>query len=237
MKFAPSSNAEKEFYEKFRLLTRTRNRSTVWSDMMYMWAAACSNAVDIAHYEQREEGYMSIAKMYNREELSIIAELFAQVTVELTRNPYQDLLGTLYMKLSINNTHIGQIFTTYHIAQLMAQCAEQDIAEQVQKLGWTSMSDPTCGSGIMLIAYAQQCSMQKVNYQQSVLFCAQDISLTAANMCYVQMTLLGCAGYVVVGDALTKPITGPDLLHPSEKENIWYTPMFFHPTWQMRKML
>ena len=46
-------------------------------------------------------------------------------------------------------------------------------------------------------------------------------------MCYIQLSLLGCAGYVVVGDTLSNPIEG-DVLFPDEKEGqeFWYTPFW-----------
>ena len=56
-------------------------------------------------------------------------------------------------------------------------------------------------------------------------------------MCYIQLSLLGCPGYVIVGNSLTDP--GASLnsrgLFPAEADNIWYTPMFFHETWELRR--
>ena len=53
--------------------------------------------------------------------------------------------------------------------------------------------------------------------EESVLFSAQDIDPVAALMCYVQMSLLGMPGFVIIGDSLI----------PSDKYDVWYTPMYF----------
>ena len=61
-----------------------------------------------------------------------------------------------------------------------------------QKQGWISVSDPACGAGALLIAFANECRRQHINYQTSVLFVAQDIDFLAGCMCYIQLSLLGC---------------------------------------------
>ena len=58
----------------------------------------------------------------------------------------------------------------------------------------------------------------------------QDIDETVALMCYIQLSLLGVAAYIKVGNALTEPMTTADLL-----ENYWFTPMYFSDVWAMRR--
>lgn len=59
-----------------------------------------------------------------------------------------------------------------------------------------------------------------------------------ACMCYIQLSLLGCPGYVVVGDTLVHPSVSLDKkgLLPKHTENIWLTPMFFTDLWNLRKL-
>lgn len=68
-------------------------------------------------------------------------------------------------------------------------------------------------------------------FPELVLVVAQDIDKTVALMCYIQLSLLGVAGYVKVGNSLTEPMTDND-----NKENYWYTPMYFSPVWTMRRI-
>ena len=68
------------------------------------------------------------------------------------------------------------------------------------------------------------------------LFVAQDVDTTVALMCYIQLSLLGCAGYVVIGNTLTEPQTG-NVLFGEESSRCWYTPMFFHAAWETRRAI
>ena len=69
----------------------------------------------------------------------------------------------------------------------------------------------------------------------AVLYIAQDLDRTAALMCYVQLALLGCAGYVVVADAIRYPLTGHPLCPgASSEQEVWYLPVYFHTVWQHR---
>lgn len=93
-------------------------------------------------------------------------------------------------------------------------------------------------AGALLVAFVNVCIRQKVNYHDHVLFVAQDIDYTVAMMCYIQLSLLGCAGYVVVDNTITKPSVSYDRrgLIPKPGENVWYTPFYFKDTWHFRRI-
>lgn len=57
-------------------------------------------------------------------------------------------------------------------------------AQLVQK-GYLSVSDPACGAGAMLIAFANVLKAHGINFQKNTLFVAQDIDVTATRMCYL----------------------------------------------------
>lgn len=118
----------------------------------------------------------------------------------------------------------------------MASLTSGNLKDQLTKQPWISVNDPAVGAGALLIAFAQECLRQNVNYQKDVLFVGQDVDRTAAMMSFVQLSLLGCPGYVVVGDSLLNPAVGPSVLLPVPREGqeIWYTPLFFTDTWQLR---
>lgn len=69
------------------------------------------------------------------------------------------------------------------------------------------------------------------DFVNHLLVVAQDIDETVALMCYIQLSLLGVAGYVKVGNSLTEPMTGND-----NKENYWFTPMYFSNVWVLRRI-
>ena len=50
-------------------------------------------------------------------------------------------------------------------------------------------------------------------------------------MGYIQLSLLGAAGYVKIGNSLTDPMTAGD-----DSKNYWYTPMYFSDVWRYRRI-
>ena len=87
------------------------------------------------------------------------------------------------------------------------------------------------------MAFANYCRDNGIDFQTSVLFVAQDIDYLVACMCYIQLSFLGCPGYVVVGNTITEPATSHDArgLLPVDRGNVWYTPMYFSRAWTERR--
>ena len=142
------------------------------------------------------------------------------------------------MALDLGNTSNGQFFTPYSVCQLMSEIVTNDAEKKIEKQGYISLNDSCCGAGATIIAAAN--SIRKklenrkhpLNYQNHVLVVAQDIDETVGLMCYIQVSLLGLAGYVKIGNSLSNPITGSD-----SRENYWYTPLYFADTWVMRRTI
>lgn len=231
--------AQKELVKAFESLCGRHGRWEVWADWIVMCACSISNAVDRVHREKRGETYLTLCKKYTGAEMQTMGDMLGMVVAALDENPDQDLLGEIFMMLSLGNEHNGQFFTPYDVCRAMSTLTIGDIAVQVERQGWVSVADPACGAGALLVAFANECRRQKVNYQQSVLCVAQDIDFTVGLMCYIQLSLLGCAGYVVIGDTLAHPSTAYDRrgLIPRDEGNVWYTPMYFHTIWHWRRAL
>ena len=175
---------QKELAKLFDAASQRNNRWTVWADAMLMFACAISNTVDLIHREAREQLYMDTIKKYNRKEVESISYMFGLVVDALEENPDQDFLGDLYMSLELSNKNNGQFFTPYSLCTLNAKL-QTGVKEMVEREHWASVNDPACGAGALLVAFANECKAQGVNYQQSVLFTAQDIDMVTASMCYV----------------------------------------------------
>lgn len=217
------------------------SRWQIWQDFIMMSAYSISNAVDKKHYEEREKAFMSIADKYSHDELGKFSSMLSNVVAGLERNPDQDFLGELFMNLDLSNEWKGQFFTPYSVCRCMAgMLMSDDVLGKIADKGWVSVNDPACGAGALLIAYANECIKRHINYQQSVLFVAQDIDLTAGMMCYIQLSLLGCPGYIVVQNTLTNPAASIDergLIPVDDSSNVWYTPMYCIAPWSVRRMI
>ena len=198
-------------------MCRTRNPLRAWTDCITMIACTISNSVDKEMFDQREQLYMHTIEKYTKEELDDVTRLFNIIVDALEDDPEQDFLGELYSKLELQNKQLCQLFTPYYVAEAMAKMTREKITDAITEKGFASVNDPCCGAGVMLIAAANVAREEGVNYQHKMVFVAQDIDFTAAMMCYIQLSLLGCVGFVGVGNTLTEP-------RPS-RENIWYMPM------------
>ena len=54
-------------------------------------------------------------------------------------------------------------------------------------------------------------------------------------MCYIQLSLLGCAGYICIADTIVNPVVGSALQPDEQKgQEFWYMPLYYSNRWQMR---
>lgn len=228
-------HVRKEFLKTFRNLTVRWRSWDIWTDFITMVACTISNSVDRLHFEEREKTYLRIINKYNKQERGLFPRLFAYVVVALEENPEQDFLGSIYTELGLNSKEHKQIFTPYPICHLMCELTFEDLAKEVEEKGVVEIHDSCCGAGATLIAASNVAKdkLKKVglNYQNHILLTGQDIDYLVAMMCYIQLSLLGMAGYFKVGNALTDPMTDADSL-----ENYWFTPMYFFPVWHYRRV-
>lgn len=99
----------------------------------------------------------------------------------------------------------------------MAEITIQDNIQNLQNKEWVSVNDPACGAGATLVAAANTFRRKGFNYQTQVMFVANDIDRVTAQMCFIQLSLLGCPGYVAVADTISNPVVG-DPLMPDENQ-------------------
>ena len=220
------------FVKAFNSICQWNGNWERWNDMVHLFAIELVNTVDLNHKDARNRDYIRIAEKYKPEEFKGFTELFCILVESLERNPFQDFLGSMYMQLDMGSKWHGQCFTPFGVCQAMASMAmpEEMVKQQLQERGWISINDCACGAGATLIAAAERLFQMGVNYQQQALFVAQDLDTTVAMMCYIQLSLLGCAGRIRIGDTLTDPETGPLLIGDGGPKT-WYLPMFYDSVW------
>lgn len=231
----------KEFVKVFQQLAYQHDAWTVWDDFVTMTACALSTPFGCGSrqsFDERSKLLLTTAGKYSEAEFRLFDELTRILIDALDKNPRQDYLGRIYMSLDFGDSWRGQFFTPWNVGMMMASMTVGERSEIPPDKGYISVSDPCCGAGCLLIAMAMAYSdyHKGGNYQQDLLFAAQDIDRVVALMCYIQLSLLGCAGYVVIGNSLTSPLCGEDLFPVIGRGcEIWYTPLWFHPTWTLRR--
>jgi type I restriction-modification system DNA methylase subunit len=234
--FKAQDEYEKEFEKIMDKLTYNRMKWEVWADLIFMMAASISNALEPnpAKREKREKEYMRCVERCGGVELP--AQAFCTVVEALEQNPDQDFLGSLYMRFELGSHWHGQFFTPYNLCAMMAktQLGQQDYT--IDNVKPITVCDCACGGGALLIAaaheYRKAIQHTGLNAQNYVSLYAQDLSQVSAMMCYVQLSLLGFAAKVKLGDSLLHPLTKED-----NGPDIWYTPMWFSDIWQYRRLM
>ena len=222
----------KEFLKLFDQLTYSRSGWQVWEDLMTVMACSICNAVDRRKepFERREKQYERSIKSLGG--VDIPAQMLGILTMALERDPDQDFLGKLYMNLNLGSHWHGQFFTPYNVCQMMAQ---MNFGEGIQT--YITVCDPCVGAGAMLIAAANVMRKADVNYQTNAVFVGQDIDRVVAMMAYIQLSLIGCPGYIIIGNSLTNNPPIGHVLFPKDTEGqeVWVTPFFMHDIWKMRR--
>lgn len=198
---------------KINYMSEKFSRWSVFQDLITMAAISIANSCDIRQAERREHEYKSIINRYEKSYQESFPEMLSIIIKAIDENPNQDFLGDIYMELSIADKMKAQYFTPYYLSKAMAEIIMSDDMDVLPLI-----NEPACGSGANLIAVANLMKERKFNYQQNAYFVAQDIDSLVAKMCYIQLSLLGCPGVVIVGNTLEGKA--------GERE-FWYTPFHF----------
>lgn len=199
-----------------------RRVSEVFRDFCELSAIALRNSVDIRGREEREERYLQVVRGYTPEEANRFAELLAALTVELEKE-LSDVLGHLYMSLDLGNEDAGQFFTPYDVGLAVAQLTSAGLSAQLAGREYITVAEPACGSGGMIVAFAQTMREEGFNYQKQLHVTAQDIEPTAVHMTYIVLSLMHIPAVVVHGNTLLM-----------EARDRWHTPAHILGGWSAR---
>jgi hypothetical protein len=228
---------EKEFLKGFNAINPSLSGWQIWEYAISCMACSISNSIELdpKRRARREAEYERSLKAVGGN-VDALARLMAIIVDALEAKPEEDFLGKMYMNLNMGNHWTGQFFTPQSVADCMALMSIPDAKAEIERKGYMSVCDPSCGAGINLLAAAKVFRQQGINYQQDVIFVGQDIDRVVAQMCYIPLALSGAAAYICVADTLINPCTGKTDLIPIEKpgQDIWYTPMYWTEIWQTR---
>ena len=194
-------------------------KSKLISDVFACGALAISNLVDFTRYDEREEQYKKIMNGYKPKERELIVEIFSKIfallsSVTYDNGRFDDYLGDLFMRCNQGNKNAGQVFTPYHIANLMAKISIKN--ETVQQKDIISIHDPCSGGGVMLLGALDVLKNDyNINYTRHCFMQAGDIDIRCVHMTYLQLALAGVPAIVCHQNSLT-----------NELWSVWKTPAF-----------
>ena len=175
-------------------------KSKLISDVFACGALAISNTVDFTQYDEREEQYKQIMNGYQPKERELIVQVFSKIfallsSVTYDNGRFDDYLGDLFMRCNQGNKEAGQVFTSYHIAKLMAKVMIKD--ETVTQKDIIAIHDPCSGGGVMLLGSLDVLKNDyNVNYTHHCFMQAGDIDIRCVHMTYLQLALAGVPAIV-----------------------------------------
>ena len=143
---------------------------------------------------------------------------------EWERCGFNDVLGVLYHELELHNKYKGQFFTPQHICNMMGKIVFDEDDKSILDKGYISALEPGCGSGAMILGFAQALTDSGYNHSQQLYVSAVDIDLKCVYMCFIQLSLYGIPAVVTHGNSLTL-----------EKWSNWYTPAYVFGGWRWKR--
>jgi len=217
----------KHFQSMLKIIKEMAYSRDIWEifyDFLEMGAIAVSNCVDLNQYEAREKQYMTVIHKYTSEHQKLFPELLAQLVLaldcEFQRGNFADVLGSLFHELELHNKFKGQFFTPQHICDFMGKILLNENDKAILEQGYISVAEPACGSGAMVLGFANAVKECGYNHSHQMFVFATDIDLKCVYMCYLQLALYGIPAMVVHGNSLTL-----------EEWSHWYTPAYIINGW------
>ena len=189
-----------EFTSTLEALDRSKNISTVFLDFLTL--SMCSLAQPFYRSQNIEQRYKNTICNYTKEQAEEFSKLLA-LLISALEEKHQDFLGQIFSNLNLGNSNKGQFFTPYHVSKMMAEINFIDLKNEVDNKGFITLAEPCCGSGGMIIAYAETMKEKGYNYQHQLYVEAVDIDEICFKMAYIQLSLYGIPAKVVRGDSIS----------------------------------
>lgn len=206
-------NCIQQFISELQNLDRSKNISTVFADFTTL--SLCSLEQPFYRSPNLEQRYKNTTCNYTKEQAEKFSKLLALLVMGLEEK-YQDFLGQVFSELNLGNSNKGQFFTPYHVSKMMAEINFIDMKNELNTKDFITLSEPCCGSGGMIIAYAETMKDKGYNYRHQLYVEAVDIDEICFKMTYIQLSLLGISAKVIRGDSLTMRYF-----------EVYYTPFYF----------
>ena len=187
--------------DKIEFIGRTQGKENAFRDWCECMALSIANSCDLLHSEtwkRREKRYLDITSRYDE---NPFPELFAQLVNAFENSPWEDHLGKIYMECFGGNKNMGQCFTPSSVCELCSSVVNVPTDNKE-----SSLYEPACGGGAMIIAFLKKCHESGYDYQRKLFVEAADLDSLCVHMCYTQLSLLGTRAVVKIQDSLSRKL-------------------------------
>ena len=212
--------ARRRFVSVFRDTARNLRRWEVFSDFITLAASE----LDMARIRTPESIARSreICAKYSESDINNMHALFGLMICALEAK-FHDFLGAIFMELELGDDRNGQYFTPYNVQSLLARLLMPDFDETIRREGFVTVSDPASGAAGMIVAYAEVLLEAGYNPSEQMFGSCIDIDPIAADMAFIQLSLLGIPAEVITGNALTMQLN-----------RVRYTPVYYINNFEKR---
>jgi len=213
-------DARRQFVAVFMDTARNLRRWEVFSDFITLAASE----LDMARIRTPEnlERSREICAKYGESDISNFHALFGLMVCALEAK-FHDFLGAIFMELELGDDRNGQYFTPYNVQSLLAKLLRPDVDETIRREGFVTVSDPASGAAGMIVAYAEYLLEAGYNPSEQMFGSCIDIDPIAADMAFIQLSLLGIPAEVVTGNTLTMQL-----------HRVRYTPVYYINNFEKR---
>jgi type I restriction-modification system DNA methylase subunit len=215
-----TDEARRQFISVFMDTARNLRRWEVFSDFVTLAASE----LDMARIRTQEniERSRKICVKYSESDISNLHALFYLMVCALEAK-FHDFLGAIFMGLELGDDRNGQYFTPYHVQSLLAKLLRPDVDETIRREGFVTVSDPASGAAGMIVAYAENLLEAGYNPSEHMFGSCIDIDPIAADMAFIQLSLLGIPAEVVTCNTLTMQLN-----------RVRYTPVYYINNFEKR---
>jgi len=218
---------EKEIIREIKTSDDTKLFRENWRNFLELLACEAQSYAfpkDSQLWTENEKNYLAVVDRYRKtpKGLKTVRENFpraARLLLEGMQLPENDILGRIHMEFA-GDKRWGQYFTPYSVARLNAAMTFGDLDQE--KLdqandgkGFISLSDPTCGAGVMMIAAVDHFRQLGLDPETGLRVHMKDLDARAVHMAFINMALRGIPARVVQGNGLS-----------DEEAKVWVTPAF-----------
>lgn len=200
-----NKNYKKEIADTIQGISGKYNPYQIFRDWCEMYAISIQNSCVLRHdaiWQHREDVYNSLWNKYDENEHDAFAKMTWLYAIAL-QNEIGDILGEIFMESGAGSASAGQFFTPFHVSEMVAKIGASD--KNILKEKKIHMTEPSIGSGGMVIATAKYLKERGINYQKKLKVVGQDLDWLAVYMSYIQLSLLGIDAVIVQGDTLSEP--------------------------------
>lgn len=219
------------FQEEFEKLTQSSSFAEVWADFAEIGAICAHQTAyfnpamipsgmedhpDIIKardslmpidddWQSLENRYMTFVPKYEKEGMNLMSRLYAYTHYAVTTFRV-DFLGSLQQEFDLSGSaqknKRGEFFTPTHVAEMIAQISLKDAKDIIERKGFITVSEPCCGAGGMVIAFANTLKELGYNPQEILYVDATDVNKTFFNLAYLQLSMLDIPARIRCGDTL-----------------------------------